>query len=839
MKGSIPVLLVVSFILIIVPIQAGTIDEVYHLVCVDASSGEIRSKLLQLNLDILEIGSNGTMTLCALEPDLGLLDQAGIEYEILIRDLELQLAERLWADPKVGGKDWPDGSMGGYYTNSEIETMLDDWAVQYPNIITPKMSIGTSIEGRDIWAVKISDNPNIDEDEPEISYDTLIHPREMMGLMTALWYVKHLLEGYGTDPEMTHLVNNREIWFIPVHNPDAHIYNQQTNPTGGGMWRKNRRHNGGGVYGVDLARNYGFKWGYDNIGSSPDPTKISYRGTVPFSEPEAQAVRDFILSRPIVTSWNTHTFTNVYICPFAYDDVLPYGNDWPLYQEYLRDIAIENGYPGGPSPDTLGYYANGCPLDWQYGEAGVLCLAPEIGTWDDFFWPPKSRIVPLAEENFLAISYWSWIAGSFVALHEHVFDDAYPDGFYHPGETVELILTLRNKGQAGTATDVTATISTTDPYVTILNDTYNFGVMNSVTNVDNANHPMKFRVDSKTPYGEVLEIDVAITFDGYTKTETLSLVCGVPHILHTTDMEAHPGWTVGDTGDNATSGIWERNNPVGTAYGTLQVQPEDDHTPAPGTMCYVTGNGSMDPDGDDVDNGKTTLKTAVFDLAGEDDALISYWRWYADLGPFFSNNDLFVVDISNDAGATWVNLETLDHTINYWQEATFRVSDFLTPTNLMMLRFIARDEPDDSYCEACIDDFTVKTYSLPLALSLIGTPAIGSTVNIEIDSPKDAGLGYFMAASILTFPVFPVGDRAFPLGYDFLLTPLSITPGNGIFNNFVGYLDGAGYSAAPEFVIPYKPILVGRDIFFAAATIDAAYPEGIKHISAPLHITVQ
>ena len=92
----------------------------------------------------------------------------------------------------------------------------------------------------------------------------------------------------------------------------------------------------------------------------------------------------------------------MYICPFCYDNVLPYGNDWPLFQEYLKDISAENGYPGGPSPYTLGYFANGTPLDWQYAEQGVICLAPEIGTYEDFFWPPKSRIVPLAEENLLA-----------------------------------------------------------------------------------------------------------------------------------------------------------------------------------------------------------------------------------------------------------------------------------------------------------------------------------------------------------------------------------------------------------------------------------------------------
>jgi hypothetical protein len=836
-----PLLIVCALFLCAFPAWAAEDDETYSLVQVSAPTAQAGLRLQHMGLDIVEAAPDGTLTLIARKGDLSTLSAETIKHEILIPDLESHLAQRLLDDPAVNNRDWPDGSMGGYFTNNEIEDELDVWAAQYPNLITPRMSIGTTVEGRDIWAVKISDNPGIDEDEPEICYDSLIHPREVMSLMTVLYYMKNLLEGYGSDPELTYLVDNREMWFIPVHNPDGHVYNETTNPGGGGMWRKNRRHNGGGIYGVDLARNYDFKWGYDNIGSSPDPNAIAYRGPSPFSEPEAVAVSDFILSRPIVTGWNTHTFTNVYICPFSYDNVLPYGDDWPLYQEYLIDIAIENGYPGGPSPYTLGYYANGTPLDWQYAEAGVFCLAPEIGTWDDFFWPPKSRIIPLAEESFLAISYWSWIAGSFVRLDDHTLSDTNKDGYYHPGEPVDVILDLRNKGFDGTATDVVATISSANPYIKIIKDTHNFGAIPGVANADNSSSPLKIKLDSKTPYGERIDLDVAMSFDGYTMIQTVSLVCGVPDMILALDMETNPGWTVGDTGDNATTGIWERANPIGTIFGVLPVQPEDDHTEAPGTRCFVTGNGSSSYDGDDVDDGKTTLKTSVFDLSGAENegARISFWRWYADLGAFHSNNDLFVVDISNNGGGTWVNVEILDHTKNYWHEKSFKVSDFITPTDQMMMRFVARDEPDDSLCEACIDDFEIKTFDPFVDLALLGTPAIGSTVNIAIDAPSDSGLGYFMAASTITYPVIPIGERKFPLGWDFLLAPLSIKPGNGVFNDFIGYLNGAGYSADPEFKIPHMPVLIGVDIFFAAATLDAGYPDGIKNISAPLAVTVE
>jgi hypothetical protein len=335
-------------------------------------------------------------------------------------------------------------------------------------------------------------------------------------------------------------------------------------------------------------------------------------------------------------------------------------------------------------------------MDWQYAEAGIFCLAPEIGTWEDFFWPPKSRIVPLAEENMLAISHWTWIGGSYVRLADHALADANGDGFHHPGEPVKVYLTLRNKGFAGTVSSVTATISSSSPHVSVINDFHDYGVMASLANADNSSDPMKVILKPTAPYGEVIDIDVDVAFDGYTVMETVSLVCGVPEILYSEDMETLPGWTVGDTGDNATTGIWTRANPIGTMFGTLEVQPENDHTPL-GTRCYVTGNGSSHYDGDDVDNGKTTLKTAVFDL----------------------------------------------------------------------------------------------------------------------------------------------GERKFPLGYDYLLAPLSITPNNGEFHNFVGYLDGTGYSADPEFKIPNMPVLKGVNIHFAAAMLDVAYPYGMKNISAPFTVTVQ
>lgn len=176
------------------------------------------------------------------------------------------------------------------------------------------------------------------------------------------------------------------------------------------------------------------------------------------------------------------------------------------------------------------------------------------------------------------------------------------------------------------------------------------------------------------------------------------------------DFETNLGWTVGDAGDNASTGVWVRVDPNGT-----EAQPEDDHTD-PGTMCFVTGQGS--PGGglgqNDVDGGKTTLLSPIFDATAEAQ-VVSYWRWYSNTTGNAPNTDTFRVDISNNGGAGWVNVETLgagfggEHD-GGWFFHSFVVDDVISPTTQMRMRFVAEDDPTDgdgSLVEAAIDDFLV------------------------------------------------------------------------------------------------------------------------------------
>ena len=135
-----------------------------------------------------------------------------------------------------------------------------------------------------------------------------------------------LLERYGTDPLSTYLVNEREVWFVPCVNPDGYVYNQTTNPGGGGLWRKNRRANAGGSTGVDLNRNYAHQWGFDDEGSSPFGSDETFRGSAPASEPETAAMQAFIGAHTFATSMSAHTYSDLWLWPWGYTAAGPANN---------------------------------------------------------------------------------------------------------------------------------------------------------------------------------------------------------------------------------------------------------------------------------------------------------------------------------------------------------------------------------------------------------------------------------------------------------------------------------------------------------------------------------
>lgn len=173
------------------------------------------------------------------------------------------------------------------------------------------------------------------------------------------------------------------------------------------------------------------------------------------------------------------------------------------------------------------------------------------------------------------------------------------------------------------------------------------------------------------------------------------------------DFENDQGWTVGGPGDDATAGLWTRVDPVGTLGGT--VQPEHDHSPAPGVRAFVTGQGfpGAPVGASDVDGGQTTLVSPLLDLSGMSRPTLRYFRWYSnDSGPY-PGEDVFRVDVSANGGASWVNLESLGATRAFWEEVTFDLAAYVPLTNQARLRFVASDEGGPSFVEGALDDIEI------------------------------------------------------------------------------------------------------------------------------------
>ncbi len=357
-----------------------------------------------LGVDVVAVGE-GYVEAVLAPGDLERLQSTGLKYTITIDDMTAFYRGRLNVSR----------AMGGYRTLSEIGLVLDSISNAHPDIVTSKWSIGSSIEGRPIWVIKISDNPNVDEDEPEVYYYGCHHAREVITPEVLIYFMHYLTNNYGTDPQATYLVDNRELFFSPCLNPDGYAYNEETNPGGGGMWRKNRRDNGepSESFGVDINRNYGYQWGYDEEGSSSMPWSETYRGAAPFSEPEIQAQRDFINARHFSIIANYHSYAGLFLYPWGYDRL--YCPDDDIFAQMGDTVQAMTGYTPGPPWLTL-YPVNGGSFDWEYGEQTtkekIYAVSIEVGNNSDGFWPPVSRITPLVESQLQPNLFYARVAGN-------------------------------------------------------------------------------------------------------------------------------------------------------------------------------------------------------------------------------------------------------------------------------------------------------------------------------------------------------------------------------------------------------------------------------------------
>ncbi|MEU3604451.1 M14 family metallopeptidase [Streptomyces sp. NPDC035033] len=299
----------------------------------------------------------------------------------------------------LGPLDFPSAD-AKYHNFAEMTAEIDQRLAAYPSIMSKRV-IGKSYQGRDIVAIKISDNVAVDENEPEVLFTHHQHAREHLTVEMALYLLRELGAGYGTDSRVTNMVNGREIWIVPDLNPDGGEYDIASGSYR--SWRKNRQPNAGSSYvGTDMNRNWDYKWGCCG-GSSGSKSSETYRGAAPESAPEVKVVADFVRSRvvggkqQIKAAIDFHTYSELVLWPFGWTtaDTAPgmTQDDRDAFAAVGGKMAASNGYTPEQSSDL--YVTDGSIDDYLWGTHRIFGYTFEMyptSSWNGGFYPPDEVI---------------------------------------------------------------------------------------------------------------------------------------------------------------------------------------------------------------------------------------------------------------------------------------------------------------------------------------------------------------------------------------------------------------------------------------------------------------
>jgi len=438
-------------------------------------------------------------------------------------DPELSRPEAIW--------DGKGGVFGNYYRYTEIFQSIVVLQTRFPGLVKVDSLPTRSIENRALYIVKISNSPNSNNGRPEALISGAIHAYEPIGPSLCMSDMTYLCEHYSADPEIRWLVDNRQVYFLPVMNPDGYVYNE-TYPSR--MWRKNRRNNGGS-YGVDLNRNYPYKWGYDNIGSSPNPDAWNYRGTAPASEPETRAVVDFVNAHRIRTWHNHHSPNDVLLIPFGYIDSYPWGDTLEYYTMCREESLLYGFNKWGNSYRAYGYLVNGGVEDWAWCDSATYrsyCLVPELGMdyWEGL--SDSSKIVDVCMRMLGAELYLVEVAGFFPKVFSLTVNDSAPggnnDGVLNPGEQARLWITVRNKAVVDTALGLTGYLSSNYPHCRVTDSVGSYGNVVRLTTVANSTDPFALACSTSARPGDWARFSLRLAWNSgnYEKTLACSLRIG-------------------------------------------------------------------------------------------------------------------------------------------------------------------------------------------------------------------------------------------------------------------------------------------------------------------------
>lgn len=380
-------LLLCSFL--VFPLKSlNSASDVPYIFIVDASTKEERTVITSLGIAIEETHEKFVVGM-GREEQIQELKQKGFKFSV--RSFPAFLL------------DFPPHD-SDYHNLSELEEELILLEKTYPSI-AKLFVIGKSVEGRNLYMMRITASEYRTNQKPGIVFLGTHHAREHLSTEVPFFLMKYLMENYGKDAKLTQLIKEREIWIMPMVNPDGADYD--IGGTKYRYWRKNRQHKDANyVHGVDLNRNYGFKWGGD--GSSSNMNSEIYRGSEPFSEPETKAIKTFIESHQNITTLLTyHTFSELILYPWGhkYDDIED-SKALKVHQTMAQTMAQMTGYTPEPSSDL--YLVSGDTTDWAFGEHGIISFTFELSpaSWSEGnFYLPAEKIQEVVKNNLMPAMY--------------------------------------------------------------------------------------------------------------------------------------------------------------------------------------------------------------------------------------------------------------------------------------------------------------------------------------------------------------------------------------------------------------------------------------------------
>ncbi|MGE0479232.1 MAG: M14 family zinc carboxypeptidase [Phycisphaerae bacterium] len=675
------------------PVSAQTADfDGHRVVRVDVRDEQQLAHLLTIASDVWSENTGvGPLDVRVAPEQFALLAATDLKFDIMVEDVGALIAA---AEPSgiAGVSPFVD-----YLPYDQVLAYLDALVALRPDLASI-VSVGPSLENRTITAIRIT-GPGGGA-KPGVLYHGCQHAREWVTVPAILYIADRLIRDYDTDPYLRELVDEIEWILIPVVNPDGYVYSWTNNR----LWRKNRRNNGNGTFGVDLNRNWGYQWGGE--GASTNPNAEDYRGPSAFSEPETQALRDFILARPnLVAHTDVHSYSQLVLWPWSYTVALPPDqyefNLVGTTKESLIEAVHGSNYVVGPTYTTI-YPASGASIDWTYGVANTLAFAYELrpDSPTPGFLLPADQILPTCEEVFPALIYQADYASSKIRID---LPNGVPTSVL-PGAAWTLHVRVTSAGRdpvdpasvivhSRTAANGPFTETVATP---LGNDLYEVMLPPRGCGTPTQIYISAAAVGGGTTFLNPPQAPAAV----YT------VPIGVLSVAFDDNFETDQGWTVQNTA--VTAGAWVRVDPNGTTQGGGPAQPEDDNPDGTGTFCYVTGQGT--PGGAvgaaDLDGGPTRLLSPRLALGGQYPT-VSYYRWfYNDDG-----DDSLIVEASDDDGASWTLVHTIDTSGRVWSRGSFELINYVEPTDNVRLRFSVSDNPNNSVTEAAVDDVQITVFA--------------------------------------------------------------------------------------------------------------------------------